>query len=483
MELTDKRVWFAPCHLCGEAVALDGRAWGQVKWCEDESRNHPVYGIADPESAYFECPHCLGHWSDAERARNSRAGEFRATAPFTGLAGAYVCDLMSSAPGAALPRLVEKYLEAKHKEAAGDATGLIEFYNNQLGLAFRYRSPAPAEDELEARAEDYAELTVPWPGLRLTAGVDVQGDRVELSVVAWGRGEESWRVYFGAIYGNVVDHDDPVWTELEHMLFRPYLHASGAELFVEATSIDSSDDNTSDAVYWFCRKHRHRGVMAIKGVEQGEIFRMPKPIDPSGRATKAARYGLHVYLVGTEKAKDLILGFGEHGGRLRLSTTRDGRVATGNGPGRMHWYRGIRGDWYKQVTSEVKAPMRGRPRNRLYWQVKAGVRNEALDVEIYSLHAARRLRVNLMTEAQWMMIEARLRQPGLLSGGARGDPLPAEVEKPAAVEPPTLDAAVRPAEEPAPRKRLTADAALLAQLTPGRTRALPDVGDPDGPPY
>jgi phage terminase large subunit GpA-like protein len=465
MEHTDKRKWFAVCHHCNGHVALDGEAWHLVKWDEDESRNHPIFGKAAPESAYMVCPHCGGIWTDAERARNSREAEirgggFKPTAQFTGIAGFYISDLMSSAPGASLARLVEKYLEAVHREAAGDITGKIEFTNNQLGLAFKYKSPAPKVEELEARSEDYPELTVPWGGLRLTAGVDVQGDRVALTVVAWGRGEESWRVYWGEIHANnVSDRSDPVWTELEEFLFRPYLHASGAELFIESTSIDSSDGNTSDAVYEFCRKLRHRHVVAIHGRETGEIFRVPQPIDP-GRKTKAARYGLHVYNVGTEKAKDLLIGFGEHGGRLRLSEqSPDGRIVTGRGPGRMHWYRGIRGDYFEQVTSEIKAPLKGRPRNKLYWQRKSGVRNEALDCEVYALHAARRIKINLMTEAHWAVIEEKLRQPDLIAQAAPKPETPVDGAVPADADPANKSNNAGPA-SPRPQRSTTNNAFL-----------------------
>jgi phage terminase large subunit GpA-like protein len=458
MDLTDKRKWFVPCHHCKGLVAFDGDSWDLVRWKEDETRNHPIFGKGDPESAYMVCPHCGGIWTDAERARNSRdaeqnGGGWRATAPFTGLAGFYAVEWMTSSPGSALPRLVEKYLEAVHKANSGDVTGLIEFWNNQRGQPFRYKSPAPTEDELERRAEDYPELTVPWGGLRLTLGVDVQGDRIALVVVAWGRGEESWRVYWGELYGNPVDHNDPIWTDLETFLFRPYRHASGAEVFIEAATIDTSDGNTSDAAYWFCRKHRQRNVMAGKGVENGEIFRMPKAIDPGRKPTKAARYGLHVYLVGTEKAKDLIIGFGEHGGRLRLSEKQNDCIVTGSGPGRMHWYRGIRGDYYKQVTAEVKAPQRGRPRNKLYWQCKSGVRNEGLDCEVYALHASRRLRVNLMTETQWIAIEERIRQPGLL-------PVATDTPREEAPAPVISGEVPAPASAPLRQPRVGADAAL-----------------------
>lgn len=416
MELTDKRRWMVPCHHCGDAAPL---AWENVKWSRDETRSHVVYGDGLPETAYYTCASCGGIWSEAEKNANVRGGAWKATAPFTGLAGFYIWDMMSAlGTGATMAEITRKYLEAVHDANQGDVKALVEFHNSQLGIAFEYKSPAPRIEELAERAEAYDELSIPWGGLGITIGVDVQGDRIALVAVAWGRGEESWRVYWGEIYGNPVDHDDEVWRELERMLFRPFRHASGAEMHAEKISVDAGDGNTSDAVYWYCRKHRYRGVLAVRGVENGEIYRQPKPIDPGRKPTKAARYGLQVYQVGTEKAKDLLIGFGEHGGRLQLSERNaQGRVVTGTGPGRMHWYSEIRGDYYTQVTAEVKAPKKGRPRGRLYWQAKQGVRNEGLDCEVYALHAARALRFNLYTEAQWMARETKLRQPDLVGRG------------------------------------------------------------------
>lgn len=469
MKSTDKRKWYAPCHHCQGEVPLDGDAWPMVKWKEDETANHPIFGKGLPGTAYIVCPHCGGLWSDAERARNSRAGEFRATAPFTGLAGFYISDLMSSAPGASLERLVEKYLEALHRQAAGDITGLIEFTNNQLGLVFKYKSPAPKVEELVARSEDYQELTVPWGGLRITIGIDVQGDRIALIVVAWGRGEESWRVYWNEIHGNPSDPNDAIWTELEGFIFRPYLHASGAEMFAESVSIDSADGNTSDAVYTFARRHRHRNVVAIHGRDTGEIFRpVPSAIDP-GRKNKASRYGLQIYNVGTEKAKDLLIGFGEHGGRLRLSQQSEaGETITGRGPGRMHWYRGIREDYFTQVTAEVKAPVKGKPRNKIYWQKKSGARNEALDCEVYALHAARRIKINLMTEAQWSTVEQKLLQPDLVGAAAaapeRLNAAPAAMDTPSEAVAPGAASAKNDNKIEAAKPRPNSKNPLLAQL-------------------
>jgi phage terminase large subunit GpA-like protein len=118
-------------------------------------------------------------------------------------------------------------------------------------------------------------------------------------------------------------------------------------------------------------------------------------------------------MVGTHKAKDLI------DARLKLN---------GNGAGRMHWYKGVRGDYYDQITSEIKAPSRQRG-GRKVWQLKAGVRNEGLDCEVYALHAARTIKVHIKKPDQWDALEAELMQGDLLAPAAPSQaPTPAPAE-------------------------------------------------------
>ena len=91
--------------------------------------------------------------------------------------------------------------------------------------------------------------------------------------------------------------------------------------------------------------------MAIKGSsvndDSKEIFTTPKPsVDLNGQQ-KSVKFGLKPFIVGTSRAKDLILGVDANAGRIKLE---------GRGPGRMHWYKGVRPDYWEQITSEVKAP-------------------------------------------------------------------------------------------------------------------------------
>lgn len=394
---SDQRKFMVPCHHCDESHVL---MWEHVVTTEDPSFSHEVFGHIKPDSARYACPHCGGLWIDAEKNKNVRKAVWVATAPFYGIAGFYINELYSPFPGSTMPRLMAKYLTAVHQLAAGDDTKMRAFRNSSEGLTYEYKSDLPQADTLSERAEDYEEKTVPWGGMVLTAGVDVQHDRVAIIIRAWGRGEESWLVYWGEIHGATVIPEQGAWIDLDALLTEEFRHAGGAKLGIRAVSIDSSDGVTSDAVYSYVRSRQGRGFMAIKGAsemgdDRREIFAKPGQSVDVDKKSKAWKYGLKPYIVGTTRAKDLMVE-----GRLRL---------TGSGPGRMHWYKTVRPDYWEQITSEIKAPHRT-ARHRKVWQKKSGVRNEASDCEVYALHSARSLKLNLFKEHHWAALENRIRQ-------------------------------------------------------------------------
>ena len=404
---SDQRKFFVPCPHCGELQTLK---WEQVRWQENESLNHEIFGHADPETAVYVCEHCGAIWTEAQRHEAVKKGKWIATAPFTGVAGFAINELYSPFPASRLPEIVKKYLEAAHELEQGDDSYMRSFLNNQLGIPYVYQSGLPDAEELEKRAENYEEFTVPANAFVLTAGVDVQHDRLAVVIRAWGRGEESWLVWWGEIFGQTMVKESGAWVDLDALLSRKFKHACGAEIGIRAVSIDSSDGQTSDAVYDFVRKRVSRGFMAIKGSssDKAEIFSIPKQSIDMGKKRKAAKYGLRPYIVGVDKAKDLWLGVDADAGRIRL---------TGNGPARVHWYKGVRADYWEQITSEVKAPHPTIRRKKI-WQLKSGLRNEALDCEMYALHAARSLKIHLWKEDRWQAEEQKIRQMDLVTAAS-----------------------------------------------------------------
>lgn len=386
-------------------------SWDQVIIPEDTtSAPREVYGQAQWERAAMSCGHCGALWTEEERKEAVRTGHWQATAR-SHVAGYHFPEFLSLFGGSEIPILARKYLEAQHKLEQGDATEMVAFWNSSLALPWEYRGELPEEEELRARAEAYQEWTVPAGGLVPLMAVDVQHDRLAVTVWVYGRGEECWLAFWGELYGTTMVAHAGAWDELEQMMARTVRHATGADLPIAAVAIDSADGQTSDAVYAFVRKHNRidRPVLAVRGApdDEGrtEIWTPPKRSSDPGRARgKADKYGVQVHVVGTARAKDLILGFSQNAGRIRL---------TGHGDGRMHFYQAVRPDFYEQILSEIKVPSRNNPRKRA-WKHRSDRRNEALDCTVYALYLSRVRRLHLRRPAEWDLLEMTLRQGSLV---------------------------------------------------------------------
>jgi phage terminase large subunit GpA-like protein len=423
MRTTDQRRFMVGCHHCGEAheVEFEHVVIPGLK-LSDEDLKRPdidiefpqrdVYGRAKWEDAYYVCPHCGGLWTDDERVENIRRAArvpplygWEPTAPSVD-PGFYLNELQSVFDGSRIPIIAEKYLRAKHLLDNGDATEMIAFENATRGRAWEYnQGELPEEDALRERAEPYAEWSVPVTGAMVPVMfADVQHDRIAVCVWVIGRGEEMWLAYWGEHWGKTIVPDAGAWLELEELLEAKVRHPSGVELPLAACAVDTGDGQTSDASYSFVRKHnrRDRPVLATKGASDSvgrvEIWTKPRAIDPNKRATKAAKLGVHVNTIGTAKAKDLILGWAAQAGRVRL---------TGNGPGRLHWYHGVRDDFFEQLLSEIKVPSRTK-RNVREWKKRTDRNNEGLDATIGCVWLSRHLRLHLRRAEQWALMEKRL---------------------------------------------------------------------------
>lgn len=420
MRVSDQRRFWLACPHCGESHTPK---WDYVRIPEDPDTAPPreVYGRHRWEDARYYCPHCGEQITDDQRilairqaARLPPLYGWRAEAD-SPTAGFYATELLSIFDGSRVPILAKKYLEAKNEMDEGKPEAMIVFWNSTLGEAWEYKGELPEEDELAARAEAYAEWTCPATAIVPLLSVDVQHDRLAITCWVVGRGEEMHLAYWGELYGQTVVAHQGAWVELEQMLSKTVTHASGTPLRIAAVGIDCSDGQTSDAAYAFVRAHHRadREVLALKGASETEgrleIWTPPKPIDPNHRATKASRYGIQIHIVGAAKAKDLILGWAQEGGRVRL---------TGTGPGRMHWYKNVRADFYEQLLGEMKVPGRINPAKR-YWKARTDRRNEVLDCTVYALYLSRHLRLHLRRPVQWDLAELRLRQGDLL-----GQPVP-----------------------------------------------------------
>jgi phage terminase large subunit GpA-like protein len=199
----------------------------------------------------------------------------------------------------------------------------------------------------------------------LTVGVDVQDDRLEASVVAFGRDEEMWIVDHAILRGD--PGSDALWHDLDGYLARPRQTEDGRSLIVESVAVDSGGHFTQQ-VYAYCAKRKSRRVWAIKGA--GGFGRLIWP-KSAGRAGKTSA---QVFIVGVDTAKDVLFG------RLKRITQP--------GAGYIHFPVSVDEVYFDQLTAEtlIYRMVQGR-RVRSYKPRSSGSRTEALDCLVYAYAA------------------------------------------------------------------------------------------------
>lgn len=364
---SDQRHAYVPCPDCGEHQILN---WQQVVWEKDEEENHL------PETAAYSCVHCGTLWSDVVRWAAVRFTEWRAHAPFNGTRGYTLNEIYSS--WVTLTDMVKDFIEAKR----GGPQTLKTFINTSLALVWEDIGERADEDDLMKRREEFGE-GAPSEVAIVTAGVDIQDNRIEVEKVGWGRDEESWSLE------HVILHGDPstpeIWQALETYLQEPVKHQLLGTMRVHAACVDTGGHYTQKA-YLFCRDKFGRNVWAIKG-RGGEGI----PIWPK-RFTKKNKQNCPLFIIGVDAAKETIYA------RLNLDDP---------GPGYSHFPKSREKEYFKQLTAEEKKEEIRKGRRVRFWAIRPGrKRNEGLDLRVYAYAALQGLimnrRMNLNSEAKFV---------------------------------------------------------------------------------
>jgi phage terminase large subunit GpA-like protein len=354
-EESDQRRFFVPCPRCGAMHELE---WQNVRW-----ENH------DPATAHLVCPACAGRIEDRERAAMVRAGEWRATAPFRGIAGFFVWEAYS--PWRRLSQIVGEFLKARRE----GVESLRAWVNTSLGQVWEDAGERVESHVLLARREPYGP-TVPAGVCCLTMGVDVQDDRLELQVLGWGPGEEAWPVEVRTIPGD-PQRPEP-WAELDEVLGQPFPHASGARLVILATAIDSGGHRTN-YVYSYVATRQHLRVYATIGRDGAD---RPAVSSPAPKRTGRDPRPVPLYTIGVDGVKGLVYS------RLRVPAA---------GPGYVHLPAdrpGFDDEYAAQLTAEKLVTKYKYGVASRHW-VQTRPRNEALDTFVLALAALRLLNPKL----------------------------------------------------------------------------------------
>lgn len=343
---SDQRVFEVPCPACG---AFQEILWSHIEW--EEGR---------PDTAAFRCPSCSELIDEKYKPSMVECGAWRAQQPhIKGHAGFRINALVSGLSNASWGKLAAEFVRAKD-----DPAQLQTFVNTLLAQGWREATDELDELDLQARCEAFDLNRIPPEILALTAGVDVQDDRLEITIIGWSRDGEMWIISHQVLWGS--PDDDATWRQLDELLQQRFKHPHGGSLRIEAAAVDSGDGDWTDKVYAFCFARMGRRVMAVKGVHGSR---------PALQMSQSKVKGGHLFLVGVDGVKTLIMSRLARGRSIRFSES-------------------LEPVWFEQLTSERKVLRysRGQPVRR--FERKVGARAEALDCVVYAFAARQGLAIN-----------------------------------------------------------------------------------------
>lgn len=377
-EASSRGRYFVPCPHCGERQVL---AWERLRWTEGK-----------PETAAYACVACGVLIEHRHKRQMLAFGAWQHEAP----------ELLETHPGFALNSLYSPFISwagvvEKYEELA--RTGKLKvFWQQYLGEAWAESGDAPDHEKLHAtRQTRFRRGVLPTDAILTVGAADVQGDRLEWAIWAFGAGLTATLVDAG-----IIPHGptDPIaWRELRRVTRRTYPDERGRPWPLDAFGVDSGYH--SQAVYRFALEEAYTAkVFALDG-------RADPRLPPLGSASPVA-----VRIDGKRDGTAPLWPVGTFGLKLEHYSAVRAAIAgpdeTGAlPPGVMRLGEWVSEEYARQLCSEYLETVDGRRgATRREWRKVAGARNEALDCAVYARALAHHLTAEL-TPAEWAALAAK----------------------------------------------------------------------------
>jgi len=433
---SDQRFFHVPCPGCGTFAPL---TWENFRKSIDPERL---------QAAHFTCEACgtvIGH---ADKEAIVRAGRWvahnprgdhpgfhlwRAYAPQRDWASIAV-EYAQVMGWTGLP-VTQTTEDALHAQVAAETEQT--FWNDVLGLPFEMASKGPDWEALRDRVENADEVVgpplqkgmLPATGFILAAGVDCQGDRTEVQIVAFGRNYRRWVIDYVVIPHHIGD--DEARSALNQILKSAWRTETGRRVALDVLAIDGGA-YTEDVWDWALR-HPWSRVIVTKGARREHAPAL-KRMEFDKRTDRMAR---------RKKRQGFITGVSQMKGDFYTWLAKED-------PGERGFCRfaaGLGDKYYRQLASEVRVLKRG-PSGVMTsrWMVtEADGRNEALDTMLMAEAGARYKEWTYLADSGWDRLEAeRGSAPDEPQGDLFTAAVPVLLPEAASVAPP-VGGAARPA--------------------------------------
>jgi phage terminase large subunit GpA-like protein len=345
------------------------------------------YGLkwpsGQPQLAQYLCEHCQVLIDPKHKPWMLARGEWIPTNPDAppGVYSFHLSSLYSPFGKSNWGVIADEFVRAANKPA-----DLQVFVNTRLAELFVDHGGGQQVEGLLQRTETWEDGTVPDRVGLLTAGMDVQDNRIEVYVWGWGAGLESWPIYWALFVGDTGA--DPTlpnspWRAADawvaQVRFRHQV--SGAMVPISAFGLDTGYQTS--LCYKFANQWRRFGCIATKGVGGEGLPTLGKPTLQGDM--RVPLFSIGVYQAKTDWFKS----------DLPTPPHPDGLPTPGYVHLPDHWTT----DQLEQLVSEklVSRLIKGRV-HREWIKKRADRPNEALDCRIMARVALEHLGVKVIAE-------------------------------------------------------------------------------------
>lgn len=395
---SDRRRYHVPCPFCGELQVL---VWEGFEWEGN-----------DPKTVHYRCEKCAEPIPESAKGRMLAEGVWVPEFPeVSDVRRGYHLPSFYSPPGwRGWSDIVAGYLRSMGR-LGSDSEGLVTpelvkvWTNQDLGEPYAEPGTAPEWEVLYRRRESYERWTVPAEASLVTAGVDVQDDRLEVEVVAWGDRFRSWSVDYVTLVG--APTADSTWKKLAELLGRPIPVVGGkkgATTTIRRAAIDASFETM--AVRAWVRRQSAERVIPVRGkVDLPSHLGQPRAMEIKRDGRKLR--GALEWPVGVDILKAELYGW------LRQDPPLD---KEGELPRGWCSFPEYGEEYFRMLTAEARVAVRSSRGYIVHRWEKIRPRNEALDCRIYARAALATLGADRWAPEDWQ----RLRET--LASGTSAEP-------------------------------------------------------------
>ena len=374
----DCRKFFVPCPYCNEKQELvfyksDGAEYSDEKALIKNNYKTKPYGVlfdveeckqGDYSSVRYRCKHCGEEFKDYHKYSILQNGEWRPTqtSSIPNYRSYHISALYSlSKP---FENIVMDFISA-----GKDPEKLQTFYNLDLGLPFEDRTGGVEYQQVHRLRDDTMENNVvPKEALFLTCCTDVQRDRLEVEIKAWGDRYRCWGIDHRVFYGNTSDVYDSCWEKLAKIKDEVFTDGRKVELML----VDSGDGELRDVVYNFCSTFGDGLIMPLKGFVSTTRTREKFKIVPINEFQNISLVEIYTDLYKNTLARYL---------------SQEERVDDEYPDGWFTFAKGYSNEYFRQLTTEQKVKVQTPGGATAVRWVQHG-RNEAFDLNVYNLATA-----------------------------------------------------------------------------------------------